>query len=183
MSYAAFPLPADLTVMTPEGDPVPVSSLVTGRLLVVQLVRYFGCLPCQDWLMQLDQLAPSLSEHGVSVAAVGGSAGYQARWLRDEQGVSVPLFLDPDHEFRNAVGHEKRLGLKLLDPRGAAAYTRSLKKGLRPQHVTRDTVQAPGVVILDQHHNVCWQYRGQRIGDYPAMPALEQAALELATMT
>jgi len=50
----AFPVPADLTVITPEGELVPVSSLVTGRLLVVQLVRYFGCLPCQDWLMQLD---------------------------------------------------------------------------------------------------------------------------------
>ena len=78
-AYTAFPVPADLTVMTPEGEPVPVSSLVTGRLLVVQLVRYFGCLPCQDWLMQLDQLAPSLSDHGVSVAAIGGSADYQAR--------------------------------------------------------------------------------------------------------
>ena len=116
MSYAAIPVPADLTVITPEGDPVPVASLVTGRLLVVQLVRYFGCLPCQDWLMQLDQLAPSLSEHGVSVAAVGGSADYQARWLRDEQGVGVPLFLDPDHQFRSAVGLDKRLGLRLLDP-------------------------------------------------------------------
>jgi len=95
MSCTAFPVPADLTVITPEGDPVPVANPVTGRLLVVQLVRYFGCLPCQDWLLQLDQLAPSLSECGVSAAAIGGSADYQARWLRDEQGVGVPLFLDP----------------------------------------------------------------------------------------
>ena len=132
MSCTAFPVPADLTVVTPEGDPVPVANLVTVRLLVVQLVRYFGCLPCQDWLMQLDQLAPSLSEHGISVAAIGGSADYQARWLRDEQGVGVPLFLDPDHQFRSAVGLDKRLGLKLLDPRGAAAYTRSLRRASGP---------------------------------------------------
>ena len=183
MPYAAFPVPADLTVLTPEGDSVPVSGLVTGKLLVVQLVRYFGCLPCRDWLMQLDELAPSLSQHRVSVAAVGGSADYQAQWLRDERGVGVPLFLDPDHRFRSAVGLDQRLGLKLLDPRGAAAYTRSLKKGLRPQHITRDTVQAPGVVILDQHHNVCWQHRGQRIGDYPPMRELEQAVLGLTTIT
>ncbi len=181
MSFARFPVPADLTVTTPEGDPVPVSSLVTGRFLVVQLVRYYGCLPCQDWLMQLDQLAPSLAEHGITTAAVGGSADYQAQWLRDEKGIRTPLFLDADHQFRSAVGLDKRLGLKLLDPRGAAAYTRSLKKGLRPQAITRDTVQAPGVVILDQHHNVCWQHRGQRIGDYPAMSELEKAALRLAT--
>ena len=95
----------------------------------------------------------------------------------------MPLFLDPDHQFRNAVGLDKRLKLKLLDPRGAAAYTRSLKGGLRPQRITRDTIQAPGVVILDRHHNVCWQYRGQRIGDYPAIQELEHAVLQLAMMT
>ncbi len=182
-SYTAFPVPADLTVITPEGEPVSVDSLVTRRLLVVQLVRYFGCLPCQDWLMQLDQLAPSLVDHGVSVAAIGGSADYQARWLRDEQGVRVPLFLDPDHQFRNAVGLDKRLGLKLLDPRGALAYTRSMKRGLRPQRITRDTVQAPGVIVLDRHHNVCWIYHGHRIGDYPPIQELEQTVLRLAMMT
>ncbi|MGB0101390.1 MAG: AhpC/TSA family protein [Nocardioides sp.] len=183
MAYAAFSVPTDLTVTTPEGAPVPVGRLVTSRLLVVQLVRYYGCLPCQDWLMQLDQLAPSLAEHGITAAAVGGSADYQAQWLRDEQGVRIPLYLDSNHRFRTAVGLEERLGLKLMDPRGAAAYLRSMKKGLRPQHVTRDTVQAPGVVVLDRHHNVCWQFRGQRIGDYPAMPELEKVVLQLAMTT
>ncbi len=183
MPNVGYTVPTDIVVFTPDGDPVPVASLVTGRFLVVQLVRYFGCPPCQDWLMQLDQLAPSLSEHGISVAAIGGSADYQARWLRDEKGVGVPLFLDPDHQFRGAVGLEKHLGFRLLDPRGAAAYVRSIFRGLRPQHITRDTVQAPGVVILDQDACVRWEYRGHRIGDYPAMHQLERAALKLARTT
>ncbi|HZL04278.1 MAG TPA: AhpC/TSA family protein, partial [Coriobacteriia bacterium] len=122
--------------------------------------------------------APALSGHGISVAAVGGSADYQARWFRDERGVTMPLYLDADHQFRNAVSAGERLGLKLLNPRGAAAYARSLRKGLRPQKITRDTVQAPGVVILDRYLNVCWQYRGQQIGDYPALQDVERAALQ-----
>lgn len=183
MAHTVFTVPADVTLATPEGKPVAVTGLVTGRLLVVQLVRYFGCLPCQEWLIQLDQAGPALAEHGISVAAVGGSADYQARWLRDERGVTMPLYLDADHQFRNAVSADERLGLKLLDPRGAVAYARSLAKGFRPQKITRDTVQAPGVVILDRYLNVCWQYRGQRIGDYPPLQDVERAARQLAMMT
>ena len=180
MVQDAASIAPDLELGTPEGAPVAARELVTGRLLVVQLVRYFGCLPCQDWLLQLDAAAPALAEHEISVAAVGSSAAYQARWLRDDRGVTMPLYLDADHRFREAVSADERLGLRMLDPRGAAAYASSLSKGLRPQKVTRDTVQAPGVVILDRSLRVCWQYRGRRIGDYPPLPDVERAALQLA---
>ena len=181
MTDSVVTVPHDLSLSTPEGAPVDASVLVPEGLVVVQLVRYFGCLPCQDWLLQLDGAAPALAEHGVSVAAIGGSADYQAQWLRDERGVSTPLFLDADHSFRAAVSAEKKLGLKLLDPKGAAAYGRSLRKGFRPQKITRDTVQAPGVVILDRDLTVQWQHIGQRIGDYPPLADVQRVAVGLAT--
>lgn len=174
-------VPTDLILTTPDGAPVPVGELVTGRFLVVQLVRYFGCLPCQDWLVELDRASRGLAEQGVAVAAVGGSADYQARWLRDERGVSIPLYLDADQEFRSAISADEPLGLKLLHPRGAAAYARSLRKGFRPQKITRDTVRAPGVVILDRNLGVRWQHRGRRIGDYPDLQDVTRAAGQLAT--
>jgi peroxiredoxin len=177
------PVPLDLALRTPEGEATTVSALLGQRLLVVQLVRYFGCLPCQEWLTALDRAAPRLAERDVAVTAVGGSADYQARWLHDERGVTMPLYLDPDQRFRDAVGASKRLGVRLLDPRGAAAYTRSLRHGFRPQGITSDTVRSPGVVILDRFGNVCWRYVGTRIGDYPPLDVVEEAAVRLSTMT
>jgi hypothetical protein len=79
-------------------------------------VRYFGCLPCQDWLLKLSQATPSLTSLDASAIAVGGSADYQARWLRDEWGVQMPLVLDPQHRFRTAVEATKPLGVRMLDP-------------------------------------------------------------------
>lgn len=175
-------VPADLTLATPEGDMVRVGDLAGGQLLVVQLVRYFGCLPCQDWLIRLDRASLALAEHGILVAAVGGSADYQARWLRDERGVTMPLYLDVDHRFRRAVSAEEPLGHRLLDPRGALAYARSLTRGFRPQTITRDAVRSPGVVIFDRGLDVRWQHRGTRIGDYPPLEAVERVALRLATL-
>lgn len=175
-------VPAELNLATPEGALVPVGDLVSGQLLVVQLVRYFGCLPCQDWLVRLDRASATLAEHDICVAAVGGSADYQARWLRDERGVTMPLYLDVDHRFRNAVNAGEPLGHRLLDPRGAAAYARSLARGFRPQTITRDAVRSPGVVILDRGLDVRWQHLGARIGDYPPLEAVERVALQLATL-
>lgn len=160
-------LDSDLTLLDPDGHQVAVTDLITDRYLVVQLVRYFGCLPCQDWLIQLDRLTPDLHAAHASAVAIGGSADYQARWLRDQRGVRMPLLMDPDHEVRKLLDLTAPLGWRMADPRGIASYTRSLARGTRPQKITRDTVRSPAVVILDASGTVLWRHHGQRIGDYP----------------
>ena len=161
--------PLELSLARPEGTPVTLGEVLAHPLTVVQLVRYFGCLPCQEWLIDLDREAGQLAERGVGAIAIGGSADYQAVWLAEEKGVRMPLLLDPEHGFRDHVGASKPLGWRLADPRGAAAYTRSVARGLRPQSITRDTVRSPGVVVLDQSGAVRWRHIGTRIGDYPAV--------------
>lgn len=161
-------LPVDLTLFQPDGTPVALQLPAPGRYLVVQLVRYFGCLPCQEWLVDIDRLRVQLNERGADAAAVGGSADYQAEWLRDERGVTMPLYLDPDHVFRKAVEMSRPLGWRMANPRGAAAYVRSLRHGFKPQKVTKDTVRSPGVVIVDSEGRIVWRHEGSRIGDYPA---------------
>lgn len=160
-------LPTGLTLFEPDGTPVTLQMPAPGRHLVVQLVRYFGCLPCQEWLVDLDRLRPRLDELGADAAAVGGSADYQAEWLRDERGVTMPLYVDPTHVFRDAVEMSRPLGWRLANPRGAAAYVGSLRHGYRPQKVTKDTVRSPGVVVVDSEGRVVWRHEGVRIGDYP----------------
>jgi peroxiredoxin len=77
-------------------------AVFAGPLLVVQLVRYFGCLPCQQGLIDLDRAAHEITLLGAVAVAVGGSADYQARWLRHERGVKIPLLLDPAQRLRAA---------------------------------------------------------------------------------
>ncbi len=173
-------VPPDLTLTDPEGGSVRLGDLLSAnRFTVIQLVRYFGCLPCQEWCVELDVQAAGLADSDLGVAAVGGSADYQAQWLRDEKGVSMPLLLDTDHQFREAVGAAAPLGVRMLNPRGAAAYVGSLRRGYRPQAITRDTVRSPGVVILDGSGLIRWQHIGKRIGDYPPVEQVLAAAATL----
>ena len=79
-------VPLDLSLSAPGGAPVSLGEVLTRRLTVVQLVRYFGCLPCQEWLINLDRVAGELAQQEVGAIAIGGSADYQAVWLREERG-------------------------------------------------------------------------------------------------
>ena len=175
---ASLPI-ADIELRDVDGEPSRLSDVLARRYTVVQLVRYYGCLPCQDWLIRLDNAMPLLGRHDAGAIAVGGSADYQAQWLRDERGVEIPLFLDPDHQLREALGTRKGLGVRMLDPRGFAAYGKVLRSGLKPQGITKDSVRSPGVVILDQERQVHWQYTGNRIGDYPPVDEVIRAVREL----
>ena len=145
----------------------------------MQLVRYFGCLPCQQWLIELDRESAQLATLGARAVAVGGSADYQARWLRQQKGVRMPLLLDPEQRLRAALG-VGTIGAGLLNPRGLAAYAGALRYGLRPQRITRDTVQAPGVVILDTTLTERWRHVGTRIGDYPPLGVVLDAVAAVA---
>ena len=62
-----------LELVTPDGAPVRLDDFA-GPTLVVQFVRYFGCLPCQVYLRQLDGRAAELAAVGAHAIAVGGSA-------------------------------------------------------------------------------------------------------------
>jgi len=58
-------VPADVALGTPDGGAAVLGDFVTEGYLVVQLVRYFGCLPCQEWLIGLDRAAGVLAVAGL----------------------------------------------------------------------------------------------------------------------
>ena len=106
---------AALTLRDVDGEPVALDDLLE-RPLAVPLVRYYGCMPCRDFLIQLEDARPTLEAAGVSVVGVGGAADYQARHLMDH-GVGFPLLLDLDHALYEALDVRRIHWWRLLWPR------------------------------------------------------------------
>jgi len=163
-----------ISLLTPDGGPASLSAF-DGTPLVIQLVRYFGCLPCQAYLRELDARAGEFAALRVAVVAVGGSADYQARWLRDT-GVTMPLLLDPAQRLRDAVGFGSLSGRQLMAPRGLRSYAAAVLSGIRPQRITGDMMRSPGIAILDADHELRWTYEGAALGDYPPLDEVLDAA-------
>lgn len=169
---------AETSLWTPDGEPTSLAAF-TRTPLVIQLVRYFGCLPCQGYLRALDERAEDLKAMGVMPIAVGGSAAYQARWLRDT-GVRMPLLLDPEQRLRDAVGFGSLSRRQLMAPRGLRRYAAAVLSGIRPQRITGDVMRSPGVAILDANHRLRWTYEGTALGDYPSIDEVFHAVALVA---
>lgn len=122
-------------------------------------------MPCQDFLAQLREVHPRLSERGVEVLAVGGSTQYQAEMMQPE--FPFPLLVDPDQQLRAAVGFGNLKPWQYLKWSGAKRYIGPYRRGARQGRVTRDTKRTPGVVILDQELDLVWAHEGSGLGDYP----------------
>jgi hypothetical protein len=149
-------------------------------LLVVILVRYFGCLPCQNYLADLDRVQDRLPD-GTRMIAVGGSAAYQARWLRDTKGVRIPLLLDPEQQVRAIAGIGNLTSMQMSRLNGWKNYLRAMRHGFRPQVPTADLRKAPGIIVFDNEFFTTWVHRGEMLGDYPPVDELLATIGSLAT--
>lgn len=166
--------PGAVILHDPDGRPVPLRNLTADPLVVI-LVRYFGCLPCQAYLQDIDAARRRFPAEA-RVVAVGGSADYQARWLRDTQGIDMPLLLDPEQRIRAIAELGDLTRRQLLSPQGAANYVRAMRRGLRPQKITKDTVRSPGVAIFGPDLQVRWTHEGRMLGDYPPVDEVVRQA-------
>jgi len=120
-----------------------------GDPLVVILVRYFGCLPCQEYIVELDAIRDTFGADA-KVVAVGGTADFQAEWLHKKKGVQMPLLLDPNQAVRAAVDLGDLTPGQMSKFQGAKNYLGALFGGFRPQRPTRDAQKAPGVAVFGE---------------------------------
>lgn len=88
------------TSMTLEGEPVTLAAL-SGSVVVLNVWATW-CLPCREEIPQLEALhreyaTQGLKTIGVSIDAAG--MGADVRDFATEQGMTYPIWLDPDHQF------------------------------------------------------------------------------------
>ena len=157
---------ANLTLIHADASTSELGELLNQDLTVVQLVRYFGCLPCKAYLAELADRYPEIAARGAGVLVVGGSADYQQQHLA-KKGYPFPLMLDPEHHLRRAAGLSTLTLWEWLNPGGLWHYVKALFAGQPISKITRDTDKSPGVLILNRSGDIVWAHEGHFFGDYP----------------
>jgi hypothetical protein len=153
-------------VRTVAGEPVRLGELVD-RPTILVIPRYYGCLPCRDYLRRLSERLDQVEARGGAALGVSVGADHQARWLVREKGVRFPLLVDPDRRVHAALELPRRwwVGLK---PRGWWNYGRALARGNRPGRIIEPN-QLPGLALLDPDARAVRVHRGHALGDYPSI--------------
>jgi hypothetical protein len=159
---------AGIEVATTEGDTVLLGDIVD-RPTIVDVVRYYGCAPCRERLLELAAAHDRIEAGGGAVIGVGPRAAYQARLLAERGGIPFPLVLDPDHGVARAAGLERQpLWRFLFDLR---AWWRWLRSFLRVGQglITGGWWEVPAMIVVDSTCRPVWAHRGRSIGDYPPL--------------
>jgi hypothetical protein len=157
---------ADITVQTADGEPIPIGDLVR-RPTVLVIPRYYGCLPCRDYLRRLSVRLEDVEAAGGAALGISVGADYQARWLMEEQGIRFPLLVDPERGVYDALELPRRWWVS-LNPRGWWNYLRALLRGNRQGRIIEPN-QLPGLALLDADARAVWVHRGRALGDYPSI--------------
>jgi AhpC/TSA family len=166
----------EIRVETFGGEPVVLGEVVD-RPTVLVIPRYYGCLPCRDYLRRLSDRLDELQAAGGAALGVSVGAAHQARWLVEELGIGFPLLVDPERRVYDALELPRRWWVS-LNPRGWWNYARALERGNRQGRIIEPN-QLPGLALLDADANAVWVHRGRALGDYPA---LERVMVELGAL-
>lgn len=168
---------AEITTHTVDGAVVRLGDLVD-RPTIVVIPRYYGCLPCRDYLRQVSERYDEVQEAGGAALGVSVGANYQARWLMEKRGIRFPLLVDPDRHLYDAIDLPRRWWVN-LNPRGWWNYARALARGNRQGMIIAPN-QLPGLVLVDSDAHEVWVHRGRALGDYPKLDRVLAKLNELA---
>lgn len=165
---------SDLELTRVDGSSVMLGELVQGPT-IVPVVRYYGCMPCRDFLIAMEELRDEAGALGVGIVGVGRAADYQAEHLMADS-VGYELVLDPKEELYEALALRRFPWWRMLHPRTWSNYLRSLRRA-RQGRITNHPLQSPGVVVLGPGLRILAVHRGETIGDYPPPGTVLQQAV------
>lgn len=157
---------AGIGVRTVDDGPVLLGEIVE-RPTILLIPRYYGCLPCRDYLRRVSDRLDEVRAAGGAALGVSVGAPHQARWLVEERGIRFPLLVDPDRHVYEALDLPRRWWVG-LNPRGWWNYGRALARGNRQGRIIEPN-QLPGLALLDADANAVWIHRGRALGDYPEL--------------
>jgi len=172
------PLPGIL-LKTRDGQHTLLQDHLGERPTVVLAMRYYGCLPCQHYLLALHERRDQFAGRGVDVVVVGVAAGFQADHLASTYGIEFPLLLDPDQNLYRALDIPRLRTVDFLRWRTWTTYlplfwrryvTRTVD-GPKQGRIVGDPAQLPGIAFIE-NGVVRWIHRGLALGDYPPVDEL-----------
>ena len=167
---------AEIEVSSLDGAPVRIGDVVE-RPTILVIPRYYGCMPCRDYLRQAAERYGEVEAAGAAALGISVGADFQAAWLTEHYRIPFPLLVDPKRRVYDALELPRKLSVA-LNPRGWAKYAAAIAHGNRQGRVI-EPFQIPGLALLDSSAAPVWVHRGQALGDYPPLDDVLDRVLRL----
>jgi peroxiredoxin len=171
----------DVELRTAEGEPVLLSSLWEGKVLVLAFIRHFGCPQCKEMLAQLELVKPELVEKGLSLAVVTQGKPEETRVFCGERIPEVTCLSDPERKAYRAYGlgrgkmRQTVLSWRVMRANRILAKRKGWKPEMPPEG--QDAFQMSGLFIIGPEGRIRLPYYYEDIADHPPVELLLQGVM------
>ncbi len=112
------------------------------------------------------------SEAGFHVVFVGLGTAEQAERFRKELSLSYQIICDPDKTLYHMFDLGRATISSIVSPSVLLKGLRALSEGYRPGMPQGDTMQLPGVFLIDTDGNIRYSYFSKDPSDHPSVETL-----------
>jgi peroxiredoxin len=170
----------DLTLQTPSGESVQLSSLWRQKPLLLAFTRHFGCTQCKEMLDELVAGKELIEKAGLGIAVITqGTPQLTAEFARTFAPGLLTL-ADPERKAYQAYGLERgNIFQTVINPKVWAAISRSRKKGYKVEQppAGQDAMQMSGTFIIGMDGKIELPYYYDSIADHPPLALLLDGVL------
>ena len=175
-------LAGHLTVFRPDGAEVRLGSMWSDRVVVLALVRHFGCIFCKEQVSQLREIVSDIHSLGAELVIVGSGSPQMAGFFAEDYSITTPVLTDPERRVYQALEVRRPPRLAFVDPRVFIRGLRAVLHGHRQQRNRMgergDETQIGGVFIVWSGGTLAWAHRSAFAGDHPTNAAILSALRE-----
>ena len=97
-------LAGHLTVFQPDGTEVRLGAMWSDRVVVLALVRHFGCIFCKEQVSQLREIVTEVHSLGAELVIVGSGSPQMAGFFAEDYSITTPVLTDPERSVYQALG-------------------------------------------------------------------------------
>ncbi|KAF7044037.1 hypothetical protein CFC21_053317 [Triticum aestivum] len=158
------------------GDAVPLRDLwdPSEGVVVVALLRHFGCFCCWELASDMKKSMPKFESAGAKLIAIGVGTSDKARILAD--GLPFPvdsLYADPERKAYDVLGLYHGLGRTLFSPASSKIYSRldSIKEATKNYKLKGTPADLTGIMqqggmFVFRGKELLYAWRDEGTGDH-----------------
>ncbi len=166
----------DVELLTVEGQPIQLSSLWAGKVLVLAFTRHFGCPQCKEMMDNLVHFKPEMVARGLALAVVTQGTPEAAKAFCSERAPGVTCLADPQRVAYRAYGLARAnwwqsiLSVRVIRSNRRLAREKGWKPELPPPG--QDAMQMSGTFIIGPEGKIRLPYYYDDIADHPPVDLL-----------
>ena len=169
-------LAPDVELVSAIGQPIKLSSLWQGKVLVLAFTRHFGCPQCKEMLERLVKFNPELLARGLSLVIVTQGTLEQVSVYCKERAPGILCLADPERKAYQAyfLGRTSWIA-SVFSPKVIKSNRRlAIEKGWNPElpPAGQDALQMSGLFIIGPDGRIRLPYYYDDISDHPTLELL-----------